>query len=41
MTFAGYEYFELVDKHPELKPFLALGEKVTVVLEDGSALIVE
>jgi len=41
VTFAGDEYFELLDKHPELKPFLALGEKVTVVLEDGSALIVE
>jgi len=41
VAFASDEYFELLDKHPELKPFLALGEKVTVVLEDGSALIVE
>ena len=41
VTFASDEYFELLDKHPELKPYLALGEKVTVVLEDGTALIVE
>jgi len=41
VAFASDEYFALLDKHPELKPFLALGEEVTVVLDDGSALIVE
>ena len=41
VTFAGDEYFDLLTKRPELKPFLALGEKVIVVLDDGTALIVE
>ena len=41
VAFASDAYFELLARHPELKPFLALGEKVTVVLDDGSALIVE
>ena len=41
VTFAGDEYFKLLDQKPELKKFLALGRKVIVVLADGTALIVE
>jgi Ca-activated chloride channel homolog len=41
VAFASDEYFELLRKRPELKPFLALGEKMIVALDDGSALIVE
>ncbi len=32
---------ELIKDKPELKDYLSLGAKVTVVLEDGSALMVE
>jgi hypothetical protein len=41
VVFASDEYFELLDKKPELKRYLALGERVTVVLDDGTALVVE
>ena len=41
ITFGSAEYFKLLTDKPELKDFLALGVKVTVVLEDGTALVVE
>ncbi len=41
VTFASDAYFALLTEHPELKDVLALGDKVTVVLEDGSALTIE
>ena len=41
VAFAGDEYFKLLDDKPELKKFLALGRKVIVVLQDGTALVVE
>ncbi|MBM4163081.1 MAG: VWA domain-containing protein [Lentisphaerae bacterium] len=41
VTFGSAEYFKLLTDKPELKDVLALGSKVTVVLEDGTALVVE
>lgn len=41
IAFAGDEYFELIDEHPGLKDYLALGEKVIIVLDDGTAVEVE
>jgi len=41
VTFGSEEYFKLLKDKPELKDFLALGTKVTVVLDDGTALVVE
>lgn len=41
VQFAGEKYFRLLAEQPGLKPFLALGEKVTVVMDDGTALVVE
>jgi hypothetical protein len=41
IMFAGDKYFKLLDDRPELKKFLALGQKVIVVLEEGTALIIE
>jgi len=41
VTFGSDEYFKLLTDKPELKDMLALGTKVTVVLEDGTALVVE
>lgn len=35
------EYFKLPKEKPELKDFLVLGTKGTIVLEDGTALVVE
>jgi Ca-activated chloride channel family protein len=40
VTYGTREYFELLREKRELRPFLALGEEVTVVL-DGVAYIVE
>ncbi len=41
VKFGSDEYFRLLKQKPELKDVLALGTKVTVVLEDGTALVVE
>lgn len=41
VRFGSEEYFKWLADRPGLKDFLALGTKVTVVLEDGSALVVE
>jgi Ca-activated chloride channel family protein len=41
VKFGSAEYFKLLTDKPELKDVLALGAKVTVVLEDGTALVVE
>lgn len=41
VKFGSEEYFKLLKEKPELKEFLALGTKVTVVLDDGTALVVE
>jgi Ca-activated chloride channel family protein len=41
IKFGSEEYFKLLKDKPDLKDVLALGTKVTVVLEDGTALVVE
>jgi hypothetical protein len=41
VKFGSPEYFKLLTDKPELKDVLALGAQVTVVLEDGTALVVE
>jgi Ca-activated chloride channel family protein len=41
VTFASDEYFKLLADKPELKKFFALGEKVIVVLDNRTAIIVE
>jgi len=41
VKFGSDEYFKLLQDKPELKEFLALGTKVTVVLKEGIALVVE
>jgi len=41
VKFGSDEYFKILGDKPALKDFLALGIKVTVVLEDGTALVVE
>ena len=41
VKFGSAEYFKLLTDKPNLKDVLALGTKVTVVLEDGTALVVE
>jgi hypothetical protein len=41
VKFGSAEYFKLLTDKPALKDVLALGTKVTVVLEDGTALVVE
>lgn len=41
VTFGSKEYFELLARHPDLKPCFALGQQVTVALDDRHALIVE
>ena len=40
IAFACDDYFKLLDDHPELKPCLALGERIIVVL-DGTAILIE
>jgi hypothetical protein len=41
VKYAGDEYFKLLEKHPDLKKYFALGEKVIVCLDDKTAVIVE
>ncbi len=41
VKFGSEEYFKLLRDKPGLKDYLALGTKVTIVLEDGTALVVE
>ncbi len=41
IKFGSEEYFKLLKEKPELKDFLALGTRVTIVCEDGTALVVE
>ena len=41
VKFGSVEYFKVLTDKPELKDVLALGAKVTVVLADGTALVVE
>ena len=41
VVYASDAYFELLEKHPELKQFFALGMRVIVCLEEGTAIIVE
>ena len=41
VKFASDEYFKLLADKPHLKKFLALGAKVTVVLDDKTAVVVE
>jgi len=41
VKYASDEYFKLLADKPELKKYLALGEKVIVCLDDKTALIVE
>ena len=40
VAFASEAYFKLLEKHPDLKPCFALGERVTIVLDDGTAIVV-
>jgi len=40
VAFADEAYFKLLEQHPELKPCFALGERVTVVLDDNTAIVV-
>ena len=40
VKFGSEAYFKLLKDKPSLKDFLALGTKVTVVLDDGTALVV-
>ena len=40
VAFASDAYFKLLEKHPDLKPCFALGERVTIVLDDGTAIVV-
>jgi Ca-activated chloride channel family protein len=40
LQYASEEYFKTVAERPELKKYLALGSKVVVVLDDGTAIIV-
>jgi hypothetical protein len=41
VTFADEKYFQFLTTHPELTKYFALGEKVTVVLDDNTAVMVE
>ena len=41
VLFGSDDYFKLLSDKPELKDSLALGTKVTVVLDNGTALVVE
>lgn len=41
VKFGSDEYFKILKQTPGLKDYLALGAIVTVVLDDGSALVVE
>ena len=41
LPYAGDEYFQFLTRHPELKKCFALGEKVVVCLDDGSAVVVD
>jgi hypothetical protein len=41
VKFADEKYFQFLTKRPELKKYFALGEKVTVVLDDNTAVMVE
>lgn len=41
VTFADDAYFKLLADHPKLKDVFALGPQVTVVLDDGTAVVVE
>jgi Ca-activated chloride channel family protein len=41
LTYASDNYLDFLEKHPGLNKFFALGEQVIVVLDDGSAVIVE
>ena len=41
VRFASKEYFELMDKHPEVKPWLALGNQVQFVLADTTYEVTE
>ncbi len=41
LTYASDAYFEFIQNHPKLKKCFALGEQVIIVLDDGSAVIVE
>jgi hypothetical protein len=41
IKFGSEEYFKLPKEKPELKDFLVLGSRVTIALEDGTALVVE
>jgi len=40
VAFADEAYFKLLEKHPDLKPCFALGERVTIVLDDQTAIVV-
>lgn len=41
VKYGSDEYFKLLEKHPDLKKYFSLGERVIVVLEDQTAVIVE
>ena len=41
VKYADDEYFKLLEEHPELKKFFALGKKVIVCLDEETAIIVE
>ena len=41
VKFAGDEYFKLLADKPHLKKFLAIGNKLTVVIDDKTAVMVE
>ncbi len=41
VKFGSDEYFELLSDKPDLRQYLALGEKVIVALGDGTAVVVE
>ena len=41
VKFGSDEYFRRIADNPDLKGWLSIGEKITVVLADGTALVVE
>jgi len=41
LKYASDEYFRFIEKHPDLKPVFALGDRLVVCLDDKTAVVVE
>ena len=41
LEYASDEYFDFLEKHPDLDKYFALGERVIIALGDGKAVVVE